>query len=306
MGADHSGRLLNSGAAEPFQEPRPTPSLSVIILTRNSAQYIRGCVTSLFAAVTGILTEVILVDNGSTDPTLSVVRELQRDAPLGMFAVIPLDQNRGTTLSRNLGLERATGDYLLVLDADTQIVDGAVHTLLDVMRMRPRAGLVAPQLLSPQGTVQYSCRRFPTVTTKLLRSLPLLATRAALRRDELYAPTLYLGSDPVEVDYCISAAWLIRRRAMLDVGLLDERIFYAPEDVDYCLRMWFGGWRVVYAPNARVIHHEQRLSYGNLPLAISHLRGLLYFFHKHGYWLSRDTLYRRLQQADFGRSHQKV
>jgi GT2 family glycosyltransferase len=101
-----------------------------------------------------------------------------------------------------------------------------------------------------------------------------------------------------EVDYVIGACQVIRRKAFEQVGFLDERIFYGPEDVDFCLRLHQAGWRVSYNPEATVIHKERRVTRSLFSvLTWRHLRGLVYFFWKHGYLFSRRRLYARLQNT---------
>jgi len=116
---------------------------------------------------------------------------------------------------------------------------------------------------------------------------------------ELYPRELYSKDfkEILRVDHCISACWLVRREAIEEVGLLDERIFYAPEDVDYCLRMWLNGWEVLYVPTAEVVHHTQRRSHRSMRMAWVHAKGLFYYFRKHRYWLSRKNLYHRIKEA---------
>ena len=82
---------------------------------------------------------------------------------------------------------------------------------------------------------------------------------------------------------------------MNDIGLFDENIFYAPEDVDYCLRMWLKGWKVIYNPLASVIHHTQRRSYKDPKIAWEHLKGLFYFFQKYNYWFNREKIYKKIK-----------
>src|SRR5690606_21095374 len=97
-------------------------------------------------------------------------------------------------------------------------------------------------------------------------------------------------------DYAISAFWLFRRRLLDEVGYLDERIFYSPEDVDYCLRVWEAGYKVVYDPRVHAIHDAQEISRGfrMARFTWSHIGGLLYLFRKHRYMLGHRRLYRRI------------
>jgi GT2 family glycosyltransferase len=90
----------------------------------------------------------------------------------------------------------------------------------------------------------------------------------------------------------------VRRKALDEVGLFDERIFYSPEDVDLCTRMWLKGWRVIYNPDATVIHYTQRLSKRSFRIALSHTKGLFYYFTKYGYWFKREKLYEKFRNLN--------
>jgi GT2 family glycosyltransferase len=115
----------------------------------------------------------------------------------------------------------------------------------------------------------------------------------------VYSPRSYAKSFEkiLRVGHCISACWLVRRKALGSVGLLDENIFYAPEDIDYCLQMWLSGWEVLYVPFARVLHYTQRSSYKSFRMAWLHGKGLFFFFRKHKYLLSRKNLYKKIIRA---------
>jgi len=134
---------------------------------------------------------------------------------------------------------------------------------------------------------------FPTLGDKLVRRFPFTFTRRISQEVELAD---WDHRSVRDVDYMIGACQVIRRTALMEVGLLDERIFYGPEDVDLCLRMHQAGWRVVYNPEAVVVHQERRVARsGWSRLGWRHLRGLLYYFGKHRYLFSRRRLYKRLQ-----------
>jgi glycosyltransferase involved in cell wall biosynthesis len=162
----------------------------------------------------------------------------------------------------------------------------------------PRAAVVGPKLVYPDGRLQYSCRKFPTVPGKLLRVFPL-----ALRRAVPWAADeemVHLDrSHPQPVDYVIGACQLVRRDALESLDGLDERMFYGPEDVDLCLRAWQAGWEVQYLPQAVVIHAEQRRTHRQVDLlTLRHSRALAYYFWKHRYaWrrprVGRERLHRR-------------
>ena len=251
--------------------------LSVLLLTWNSHEFIPRCLDSLAAHAPSI-GEVIVVDNGSSDDSIALVKKHCSEAIL-----ITNKRNRGVAAGRNQGLRVAKGNYVLLLDIDTVVHPGAIDALLGTMDRDQDVGLAGARLVGIDGQVQNSCRRFPTVIGKLGRRLSGDVGEKLSRPDELsdwpYVSRRY-------VDYVIGACQIIRRSAMEDVGLLDERIFYGPEDVDYCLRMWQAGWRVLYEPEAVITHIQRRITQRSPltnPLFWKHVAGLIRYFWKHQY-----------------------
>lgn len=263
--------------------------LSAIVLSFNSARYIETCVRSLVRSFDecGLRGEIFVIDNGSQDGSVALLQRLQ--AELGsQLTVHYLPHNTGTTRSRNLGLRAARGAHLLILDSDAYMNATALRALVEYQRAQPKAGLVAPRLIYPDGRFQLSVDQFPTVARKLERFL-------ALRQLESREPPAAAGA----VDYAISAVWLISRAALEATGLLDERIFYSPEDVDYCIRVWRAGHQVHYLPSVSVVHDAQEISrpkglLGINKFTIRHAKGLAYLFLKHRYAFGLGRLYRRL------------
>lgn len=248
--------------------------LSCVILSFNSARCIHRCVQSLVDSIAelGIRSEIWVVDNGSTDSSLdSLVKLAARESSV---KIIRLDRNYGTTASRNQALSKAVGAQILVLDSDAYMTADALKGLRSYLVSNPKVGLVAPKLVFPDGRPQLSVDQFPTIPRKIERILRL----RQLERVQVY-------SVPTEVDYAISACWMMSRQVFETVGMLDESIFYAPEDVDYCLRVWQAGFRVVYHPGFLVIHDAQERSRRLLPNRFTwlHLQGLAYYFRKHKY-----------------------
>ncbi len=249
------------------------PDLSVVVLTWNSRRHIDPCVENTLADAerAGCSCEFFIVDNGSTDGTAERVRELAAEHP----EIVPifLESNRGTTVPRNLALRRATGELVCVLDSDAYPRPGCLATLREILH-DPGTGIAVPRLEYPDGRYQKSVDAFPTLGRKLRRALFL---RAMESRE----------SQPSDgpVDYAISAFWMFRRDLLETVGLLDENIFYAPEDVDFCLRVWKAGYTIRYVPQAVAVHDAQEKSRRILPnrLTWRHLAGLAYYFRKHGY-----------------------
>lgn len=255
--------------------------VSIVILTWNSRALLDACLTALPAATAPLATEVIVVDNGSRDGTA----ELLAGRPDVVTITNPT--NRGVAPARNQGLRAAHGEFIALLDVDTVPAPGSFATLIARLRAAPEVGLVGPKLVDPDGRLQYSCRRFPTLVDKLCRRLPARIGRALVDDVELRG---WDHAGVRQVDYVIGACQVIRRTALDHTGLLDERIFYGPEDVDLCLRMHRAGWQVEYVPAAVVMHLERRLTRKLFSvLTARHVYGLGYFFWKHGYLLTRPT-----------------
>lgn len=269
-----------------------TTMISFVILTWNSEKYIGSCIESILSNVE-VQNEVIVVDNGSHDATRDIVRSFDR------VVLVELDRNMGTTVPRNMGIESSSerSKYICVLDSDTVVSKGTFEKLVDVFEKNEGIGLAAPYMFHTDGMRQNSFKKFPTLFQKLSKLSPVGFMCRWGESDESYENwTSDRDEDFFDVDYAISACWLVKRDALDRVGLFDEKIFYSPEDVDLCLRIWKGGYRVVAVPGTRIVHHYQRLSRKN-PLgrmAIEHFKGLLYYFDKHGYYVSRRKLYRKL------------
>lgn len=274
--------------------------ISAVILTWNSEKYIEKCLTSLFkdAMNSNISLAVHVVDNGSTDKTLDILRDLH--LKYSGFEVIELDRNYGTTHSRNIAIAKSESDYVLILDSDTEVKPGALKILIDTFSKVKNAGIVAPRLLYPDGSIQPSFKKIPTATIKLFKGLPLKKLNDIGVSMELYDKKYYEPEfkELFEPEYCISACWMVDRKAIRKVGLLDEHIFYAPEDVDYCLRMWLNGYKVIYNPTAEVIHYTQRVSHKSKKLAILHVEGLLYYFWKYKYLFSKRRIYNKIRNNE--------
>ncbi len=260
-------------------------TVSIIILTWNSEQHIGACLASLDQGLKAYSSELIVIDNGSSDRTCSIVREARPGVRL-----VSNPENRGVAPARNQGIRLAQGKYILILDDDTVVQPGALDCLTRYMEDHPETGLCGPRLTGADGELQLSCRRFPTLTDKVARRLPGILSRKVTRETEMAD---WDHRTIREVDYVIGACQLIRQSALQEVGLLDERIFYGPEDVDMCLRLQQAGWRVVYNPDAVVVHEERRMSRSlGSGLVWKHICGLGYYFWKHGYLLSRKRLYK--------------
>ena len=231
-----------------------------VILTWNSEKVIGQCLASMMK-FREFEVNVCIVDNGSQDRTVDVVEQMIREGIPGhcSIQIIRLLENMGTTISRNIGIKQVITqagpeDFVCILDSDTEVNEQAMQTLASVLRDDPSNGIVGPKMHSLDGSVQTSGRRIPTVTEKILKVLPSKALQEKGNQMQQMDHTDSL----CPVGYLMSACWMMRPTLFDEVGLLDENIFYAPEDVEFCIRVWKKGKRVLYCPQAQILHHWQR------------------------------------------------
>ena len=229
--------------------------------------------------------EVLVFENGSRDGTPTLLRQMASRRPNVVFPHFE-PRNIGTTKSRNWLFSAARGDYLCVIDSDVELTDKVLETLLPFLERNRSVGIVVPRILYQGGAWQKSFDRFPTIVNKINRLFRLRSI------EEEESQRVEEATHPFYVDYAISAFWLLRRDILKTVGLLDERIFYSPEDVDFCLRVWNTGLRILYVPTVCVVHHTQEISRGlSINKAkLSHIKGLCYYFFKHRYVFRRPRM----------------
>ena len=278
-------------------------TLSFIIITWNSEKYIKQCVESYLNSLVreGLDAEFIIIDNGSTDDTLKIInKKIKRmfKNKIGFnIQSIPLNANFGTTISRNKGLNIAKGDFIVICDSDTQFLEGKWKNALSYISSHTDVAILSPLILYGDGTFQNSIKKFPTIKDKISKLIKIFF-KMPVKETDFYTDINF--KEVKNVDTAISAFWLIKKETLMDVGLFDEKIFYSPEDIDYCLRAWEGGRKVIFYPWFKITHYCQQLSHQK-PLSrqsLSHFFGLLYYFKKHKYWFSRKRLMQRLKNPN--------
>ena len=230
--------------------------VSVVIVSYNTAGLLRRCLASVGAED---CTEVFVVDNGSTDGSRELVA-----AEFPAVRLLANERNVGFSRGNNQALRLASGEFVLLLNPDAELAPGALRLMADYARRHWDVGVVGPRLLYPDGQVQSSRRRFPTrgvlfvESTVLQRWVPNLGW---LRR---YYVADRSADECQEVDWVVGACLLVRGEVVRQVGLFDERFFMYSEELDWCRRIRLAGWRVVYLPDAMVVHHEAKSSEQNL------------------------------------------
>ena len=248
--------------------------LSVVVVTWNSRAYISDCLESIRCQQNDLAIELIVVDNASTDDTAKIVQQRFPEAQLFINA-----RNLGYTRASNIGFERASGRYILVLNPDTRLKPGSLERMIEYIGEHPRVGALGPQLLNPDGSLQPSCRRFPSYRlmlwefTGLSRLFPRHPVFGAWRMGS------FDHREIRSVDQPMGACLLLRREALDAVGFMDERFEMFFNDVDLCRRLASAGWDIIFFPQAQVVHdagsHVRRERYRMI--LTSHRDCLSYF-----------------------------
>jgi len=251
--------------------------LSFVILTWNSEKYISKCLSSIVISLESsyLSYEVLIVDNGSLDNTVNII-EAQKGINIRL---IKLDRNTGTTYSRNLAIQRAIGEFICIMDSDVELRSGTIEKLVANLKENSLLGIAAPKMIYPDGRRQKTTDHFPTIHRKIIRYF-------FLRQIEKIEETDRKSNTVHEVDYAISALWVLKKDMIDKIGLLDENIIYSPEDVDYCLRIWKSGYHIFYNPTVFAIHHAQEITknFKCNKATVEHIKGLFYYFRKHRYY----------------------
>jgi GT2 family glycosyltransferase len=227
------------------------PDLSICLVTLNAKQYLRDCLASIATYPASISTEIIVVDNHSTDGTLEMLRQ-----DFSQVSLIQNNQNDGFARPSNQAIRVALGKYVLVLNPDTLVMEGTLDRLTTFLEEHPEAGIVGPKVLNRDGSLQKACRRGisrPWATFSYFSGFARLFPNSKLFGGYLLN---YLNEDETYlVDGVSGSCMLIRRRVIEQVGLFDERFFAYQEDADYCFQAQQAGWQIYYYPAARIIHY---------------------------------------------------
>ncbi len=229
--------------------------LGIVIVHFNSSADLQRCLESIFANPPSCSFRVTVVDNASTDPGLAAVRERFTGVDWLLNS-----QNTGYARGCNQGMAAHPAAWYLILNPDIVVQPGAIDGLLHCGRSHPRAGIIGPQLLNEDGSIQESCRRFYTLGTLLLRRtfLGRLFPRSSIVQRHLMRDFDHNTTRPV--DWVLGGCMLVSGQALERTGPMDERFFLYFEDVDWCYRMWQAGCEVLYTPDARFQHRHRRAS----------------------------------------------
>jgi GT2 family glycosyltransferase len=234
------------------------PILSVIIVNYNTREMTLRCLEAVRPELAGISSEVILVDNASTDGSAAAFAE---KAPWVRLIASP--KNVGFGAGNNLAMKEAAGRYFLLINTDAFPKPEAFAAMLEYMKSHSHVAVVGPKLLNEDGTVQQSCFRFPTPWRSWLENLWISAALKRVSSLDDYR-TWDHGSERL-VDFVIGACCLVRREAYDQIGGFDERFFMYAEESDWMYRMHRAGWQIAFTPAAVVTHLGGGSGAGNAP-----------------------------------------
>ncbi len=251
--------------------------LSICIVNWNTREDLRRCLAALPAGAPKTPCEVFVVDNNSSDGSAEMVA-----ADFPAVHLIRNRENTGFACANNQAIREAHGDYLLLLNPDTLVHPGALDRLVAVMEEHPEAGIGGAKLLNRDGTLQYSCRHFPTFATGFFRNSALGRLFPGNTQVRDYLMTNFDHAALTEVDWVSGAALCIRRETLEQIGVLDEIFFMYCEDVDWCYRAHQAGWKVIYIPDAVITHIIGRGSDQAVAAMVhAHHRSMSIFYRKH-------------------------
>ncbi len=247
-----------------------TAEVTVVVLTYNSEQIVARCLEAIRQG--GAEADIIVIDNASSDRSVETARRADPSAQ-----IIETGSNLGYT-ANNLGIARARTPYVLILNPDAELRPGALRALLDFADRHPRAALVGCRLLNPDGSLQHSCFRFPSLTQAFVGFFGVLPLDS--ERNGRYALAAY--EQPHRVQHALGACLLVRRAAVDQIGLLDTRFFMYFEETDLCYRARAAGWEVWYTPDATAVHQgAHSTSRNHEAMSVEFYRSQDRFYRKH-------------------------
>ncbi|MFA6131208.1 MAG: glycosyltransferase family 2 protein [Patescibacteria group bacterium] len=229
--------------------------ISILIVQTFEVRKVRQTLRNIYRCAPTCSFEVVVVDN---NPSAGMETILRREFPNVVYH--PLEKNKGFGGGMNEGIRLATGRNILIFNPDIVVLPGSLEKMVDYLDANPDIGVLGPKLTNPNGSLQYSCYRLPSLFLPAIRRTPFGKTAYGQKIERSYL----MMDDPHEeiqdVDALIGAALCCRRSDLHAVGLFDERFFMYYEDNDLCRRFWEHGKRVVYYPPSTMIHYHRRAS----------------------------------------------
>ena len=266
--------------------------LSIIIVSWNTRELTLKCLKSIFSCLEKTLDyEIFLVDNNSSDNMVEAATELTheqdfvaQDFSPNTLNIIKNKQNLGFAKANNIAIKQAKGDYILLLNSDTELIDNSLNKMIEFIDTNNKIGIVGPKLINTDGTLQRSCRRFPGLVDQLFIQLKFYNfwpnKIPAIKK---YFMLDFMHDKAQEVDQVMGAAMLIKKKVINKIGLLDEKFWVHFEEVDFCKRAKDVGWQTYFYPDTQIVHHKEASfkQIASFYKQINFNYSLRYYFKKH-------------------------
>jgi GT2 family glycosyltransferase len=251
-----------------------TVKLSVVIICWNDLRVIRDCLRSIYEGTHATNFEIIVSDNGSVNSSVEFIRKHYPGV-----RIVENQQNLGFAKGNNAGIAASRGQYVLILNPDTIIHDGALDKLVEFADRRTKAGAFGCRVLNPDGTYQVSARLFPTIGRYWVGALGLSKLSSLFVYEEY---PRWRGDTERPIDWQSGCCVMFRGNLLKRLGGFDEQFFYHFEEVDLCRRVWNSGYPILFTPDAEITHLGGQ-SVGRFPVRfeIEKHRSRYRYFYKH-------------------------
>ncbi len=242
--------------------------LSVIIVSYNVKDLLKNCLESVFKFTKDINFEVIVVDNNSTDGSQDFISNFKFQN--SNFKFILSQENGGFSKGNNLGIKKAKGKYILLLNPDTLLVENSLKIMFAWMEAHSEVAVASCQLLNSEQKLSPTGGYFP--------NLFRVAAWAVFFKPFSFHPPAFFYKKEFSPDWVTGAFFMVRKEALEKVGLLDENIFMYGEELEWCMRFKSAGWRIKYTPITKIIHLANSLPRNAV---LGEFKGLKYIYEKH-------------------------
>jgi GT2 family glycosyltransferase len=277
--------------------------LSIIIINYKTPSLLRQCIRSIQKNSPKYNYEIVVVDNASKDGSVEMIEDDFYDS----VKLIANDKNLGFPKAVNQGIKASKdSDFILLLNPDITILSKTLDNLVEYMEKEENReiAVLGPKLVNPNGSIQYSCfNQFTSPKIVLYRRTIFGKSKKAKEEVDKFLMSDWNHKQKKEVAWILGSCMFVRKKAIKEVGLMDERFFMYLEDVDWCRRFWITNWKVLYYPNIEMVHYYKRASASDPGLIKSmfnkqariHIASAFKFFLK--YWKNKDEKFQKFKNS---------
>lgn len=233
--------------------------LSIIIVNYNHKYFPRICLEYVEKSKIDFPYEIIFIDNASSDESVNFLEEA---AKKDRIKLVKSPKNIGFGQGNNLGVKNAKGEFILIMNPDIFVSENSINKMVSYLEKNPEIAILGPKLVYHNGQIQESCRRFMTFSDLIIKRTFLKHFSSLKKRVENYLMKDFDHNKVCDVDFLVGACYLMRKKVFDKLCGFDKRYFLFMEDVDLCRRVHQEGYKVVYYPEAEMIHSHKRLSDG--------------------------------------------